>query len=147
VGDRAGQISQSVVLPSQGDLRKIQKDLITGGVTDEISNTECETIRKGLQKAMWKGIGIVRDSNGIEQVLSFIQKWEWVLKGTFKRQPEVELKNLLLLGQCISTAALLRKESVGAHCRMDSKPQDSIKEKHLSLQWIQSNCTVDVLKS
>jgi L-aspartate oxidase len=136
VGDFAGQASENLALPAKDQLKKIQKTLLSGGEVNEISNAEISSIRKDLQQTMWEGIGIVRDQKGIERTLSFIQKWEWILKGTYQNQPKLELKNLLLLGKCISTASLLREESVGAHSRKDS-----------NLRWVQSNCTVEVLIS
>ncbi len=143
VGEYAGETStKRLLLPSE-QLEKMKKGLLDKEIGPQIPASGLSQARSDLQKIMWEGAGIIRDHRGIKRVLSFIQEWEWVLKGTYQTGPEIELKNLFLLGKMIAEACLLREESVGAHFRADSKTQNNLRDRHILLKWDQSNCTVE----
>jgi L-aspartate oxidase len=94
-------------------------------------------IRKILRNLMWKNVGIVRDSKGLESALERINKMELELKGMESRgiNPEViELRDMILVSKLIAKAALERKESRGTHFRGDYPRKKRGWERHIVLK-------------
>jgi len=71
-----------------------------------------------LQRLMWDLAGIVRDGEGLEYARGVLGAWACSLPPAAERAGH-ELANLLLLGRLVVEAALLRRESRGAHYRSD----------------------------
>jgi len=76
-----------------------------------------------LQSLMWDKVGIIRSGKSLEEAASILATWESLLPQPSDR-PSYELNNLVLCARLVTEAALLRKESRGAHFRTDS-PQTS----------------------
>jgi L-aspartate oxidase len=76
-----------------------------------------------LQSLMWDKVGIIRSGEGLEKAAGILATWEKLLPQPSDR-PSYELNNLVLCARLITEAALLRKESRGAHFRTDF-PQTS----------------------
>jgi len=76
-----------------------------------------------LQSFMWDKVGIIRSGEGLEEAASTLATWESLLSQPSDR-PSYELNNLVLCARLVTEAALLRKESRGAHFRTDF-PQTS----------------------
>ena len=71
-----------------------------------------------LQQLLWDRVGIIRSKEGLEQAADILSSWqESLLKPTDHQT--YELNNLILSGRLVSEAALIRKESRGAHFRTD----------------------------
>jgi len=75
--------------------------------------------RTALQELMWERAGLVRDASGLEHAASVIASWR-----SHRRTPvaeaEFEDENLIEVAGLLVTAALRRRESVGAHFRRDA---------------------------
>jgi L-aspartate oxidase len=74
--------------------------------------------RAGVQSIMWENVGIVRHRDGLDLASRTLAGWRAAMPPPHDRQTH-ELANLLLVGQLMSEAALLREESRGAHYRTD----------------------------
>jgi len=71
-----------------------------------------------LQSLMWDKVGIIRSVEGLEEAADILATWESLLSQPNDR-PSYELNNLVLCARLVTEAALLRKESRGAHFRTD----------------------------
>ena len=71
-----------------------------------------------LQSLMWDKVGIIRSGKSLEEAASILATWESLLSQSTDR-PSYELNNLVLCARLMTEAALLRKESRGAHFRTD----------------------------
>jgi L-aspartate oxidase len=67
---------------------------------------------------MWENAGLVRDAAGLERAHATLAARKATLPAPGTRA-EHELANLLLVGRMVVEAALLRRESRGAHYRRD----------------------------
>jgi L-aspartate oxidase len=76
-----------------------------------------------LQSLMWDKVGIIRSGKSLEEAAGILATWEGLLSQSSDR-PSYELNNLVLCARLVTEAALLRKESRGAHFRTDF-PQTS----------------------
>jgi len=76
-----------------------------------------------LQSLMWDKVGIIRSGESLEEAVDIFTTWESLLPQPSDR-PSYELNNLVLCARLVTEAALLRKESRGAHFRTDF-PQTS----------------------
>ncbi len=81
-----------------------------------------------LQTLHWDKVGIVRNKEGLTQAADILAAWQKSLPQPTDR-PSYELSNLILTGRLVTEAALLRKESRGAHFRLDF-PQSSPQWQH-----------------
>jgi L-aspartate oxidase len=76
-----------------------------------------------LQSLMWDKVGIIRSGEGLDEAADILVTWESLLSQPSDR-PSYELNNLVSCARLMAEAALLRKESRGAHFRADF-PQTS----------------------
>jgi L-aspartate oxidase len=74
--------------------------------------------RAALQGLMWDDVGIVRDGDGLQAAAARLAAWRAAQAEPSDRASH-ELANLLLTGQLMAEAALMREESRGAHYRSD----------------------------
>ena len=68
-----------------------------------------------LQRLMWSRVGLLRSREGLEEAASVLASW----RGSEATIADREASNLLVVARVITTAALAREESVGAHFRTD----------------------------
>ena len=78
-----------------------------------------EEIRRLLRKIMWERVGIIRCEDSLNEAWKKLRGWESILEKSYRTRRELELKNMLTVAGLITDAALLRKNSVGAHYRSD----------------------------
>ena len=71
-----------------------------------------------LQSLMWDKVGIVRSGESLDEAAGVLATWQGCLPEPSDRL-SYELDNLVLCGRLVTEAALLRKESRGAHFRTD----------------------------
>jgi len=71
-----------------------------------------------LRAAVGRGLGVIRDADGIRETLSSLDAL--VGEATFG-----EARNMILVGRLIGASALLREESRGAHWRRDFPEQNA----------------------
>ena len=87
----------------------------------ELKSVDVKALKEELQATMWSGVGIFRN----EQVMKSAQENIEKLSKEFDREDkclskdEYELRNMLITAELIVKSALNRKESRGAHYRVD----------------------------
>ena len=83
-----------------------------------------------LQELMWNRVGLVRDAADLTDARIKLADWQHAL--TEPRTPaEHELKNMVLIGGLMATAARERSESRGSHCRRDFPEADPRWQRHI----------------
>lgn len=85
----------------------------------KMSTQDVEKIRNSLRRLMWSKVGLVRTGNSLKKTVDQIQQWAQKLSAAPWNRPGLETRNMVLVGQCITEAALWRANSVGAHFRED----------------------------
>ncbi len=85
----------------------------------KMSTQDVEKIRNSLRRLMWSKVGLVRTGNSLKKTFDQIQQWSQKLSAAPWSRPGLETRNMVLVGQCITEAALWRGNSVGAHFRED----------------------------
>jgi L-aspartate oxidase len=79
---------------------------------------ETERFIKKVKSLMWQYVGVVRDGNGLRQVVSELSAMREGLPAGGDRRSH-EAANILQSGLLIARSALAREESRGAHYRLD----------------------------
>ncbi len=82
---------------------------------------DVEQFKKDLQEIMWRGAGILRDEKSLMTALEEVQALSKRFPRSVKclNKEEYEFKNMLTVSKLIIQSALQRKESRGAHYRLD----------------------------
>jgi len=95
--------------------------------TADAALVDVDDLRKSLVSRMWRCAGILRDEAGLSDAVEAIVRWRIFLSRVkLSRRAGFELENLLLLGNLVTAAATLRRESRGTHYRSDfSEPDDT----------------------
>ena len=83
--------------------------------------------RAEVKQIMWDKVGIVRDENGLNEALIALQE-------IASRPLNTRSWNFVTLARLIAEAALLRRESRGAHYRSDYPEKDDVNFKHHTIQ-------------
>ena len=87
----------------------------------EVGNSDVGLLKQRLQNTMWENVGIFRTKETLERALKDIEE----IQNEFGRidicafKEEYELRNMLTVAPLITVSALERKESRGAHYRLD----------------------------
>ena len=92
-----------------------------------------DEIRGDLRRLMWRNVGIVRTEAALLEAKERIEGWRYITEKTFFARREIELKNMVQVAGLITEAALFRKNSVGAHFRLDYPGRGEGWERHVSL--------------
>ena len=71
-----------------------------------------------LQSLMWDKVGIIRSGKSLKEAADILATYQGLLARPIDR-PAYEVTNLVLSARLVTEAALLRKESRGAHFRTD----------------------------
>jgi len=87
-------------------------------------------LRMSLKEIMWESVGIIRNTKGVERALDTITELNSCVPDIYVRDrsaliKSLELKNMLLISEMVCRAALLRKESRGAHYREEYPQEDN----------------------
>ncbi|MEB3063914.1 fumarate reductase/succinate dehydrogenase flavoprotein subunit [[Mycobacterium] zoologicum] len=92
------------------------------------------TLHSELQQSMNDLVGIIRNASELEQALTRLEEFKArfanvAVEGGREYNPgwnlAVDLRNMLLVSECVAKAALLRTESRGGHTRDDHPGMDS----------------------
>jgi len=86
-----------------------------------------------LQALMWESVGIIRAGDTLDKAANTISTWERCLEKPSDRS-SYELNNLVLTARLVAEAALIRKESRGAHFRTDYPGTSPDWVKHIVLK-------------
>ena len=84
---------------------------------------------------MWDNVGILRSGEALEKTAAILATWEKGLTEPGDR-PQHELTNMVLTGRLMTEAALLRKESRGAHFRSDFPAPSPDWKRHVIFQTV-----------
>ena len=88
--------------------------------------------RQSLQDLMWNHVGILRQGTYLLWAARILNVWERTRPQPTDRASH-ELANLVTVGRLVAEAALMRKESRGAHYRSDFPQTSPEWEKHIVL--------------
>lgn len=80
---------------------------------------DIDTITNELKEIMSKNVGPLRTKQRLCQALAFFERYHWLSQQWCRNSKEMELRNMLTVGQLITEAALMRTESRGGHFRLD----------------------------
>jgi L-aspartate oxidase len=108
-----------------------EKDRSTPSLKEKMIDFNLEEIRRSLRKIMWEKVSIIRCEESLNEAWKNLQSWAAVLNRSYRVRRELELKNMLTVAALITHAALLRKNSVGAHYRSDFPLRGEQWSKHI----------------
>jgi succinate dehydrogenase/fumarate reductase flavoprotein subunit len=88
-----------------------------------------EALRRRLQKVVWEEILTTRSEASLNKVLETVGEIRQLVPRISVENPQelvsvLELQNLLVVGEMIAQTALIRRESRGAHYRLEYPQQD-----------------------
>ncbi len=98
----------------------------TAAVAPPVPRGDDGTTRTALQDAMWRGVGVERDGDGLAVATAALAA---LPEGT---DPATD--NLLMVGRLAAAAATLRTESRGAHFRADHPVADPAQARRIA--WV-----------
>ena len=85
-----------------------------------LPSLDLKSIREKLRKKMMNQAGIKRNEDDLKELLDWLQeKLKLLSDSNYVNESLWELKNMITVGILIARAAILRKESRGAHFRID----------------------------
>ena len=87
-----------------------------------------QEMKKELKEIMWENVGILRSEKSLMTAIEKLGDLRMKFKRNIKclNKDEYELKNMLTTAMLIATSALKRRESRGAHYRLDYLQTDEI---------------------
>lgn len=103
-------------------IQEVFEDLASRYENDlQAKTVDVKEMKFKLQSAMWSGAGIFRTEQTLESAKDIIEKLSSEFKREYKclNKDEYELRNMLITAGLIVESALHRKESRGAHYRID----------------------------
>ena len=97
---------------------------------------DIDDVLAALRAETWRNLAIERDAAGLKHAIERIQFWSgYVLPEVFAGPRGWELQNMLTVAGLMAQAALGRKESRGAHHRLDHpEPDDRFRKVHSSVR-------------
>jgi L-aspartate oxidase len=81
--------------------------------------SDIEHVRTTLKKLMWENVGIVRDRKGLSVAMRKLREWDRMIRNPPRDRDALELRNMITTSLLITSSALKREGSVGAHYRSD----------------------------
>lgn len=91
-------------------------------------------IKLQLRDLMWQHVGIIRDHEALSAAVMQLQKWRKQTGTHSNKEEQMELINMITVAELITTSALSRTESRGAHFRSDHpKRNDKAWQTHQQL--------------
>jgi len=133
-GKRAGEAATAYANSLGSSRPKIDEAAVKAAQTSALAPFEVEggenpyTIQSDLQQSMNDLVGIIRTAPELEQSLAEIEAFKeraktMVVEGHRQYNPgwhlALDLRNMLIVSECIAKAALARQESRGGHTRDD----------------------------
>ena len=92
-----------------------------------------EDLKRSIRSLMWRNVGIERDEENLKYALDKLKEWQkYAFLKEFYDRGGFESLNMLIVASLITEAAIIRKETRGAHFRKDY-PQQNDKDwrKHI----------------
>ncbi len=88
-------------------------------------------LRRDLEVLMGQKAGPVRSGNGLKEALEFFDHWGHLKRHSVTCAEQMEVKNMLQVGELVAEAALARRESRGGHYRVDCPDNHPRWQKHI----------------
>lgn len=88
-------------------------------------------LRKKLEALMCAKVGPIRNRDGLKESLDFFDYWSCLNRHTVNDVEQMEVKNMLQVGELVAEAALSRRESRGGHYRVDYPDTHRRWQKHI----------------
>ncbi len=94
----------------------------------ENEDMDIPAMKKELQEIMWENVGILRTEKSLMTAIEKLGDLRMKFKRNIKclNKEEYEFKNMLTTAMLIATSALKRRESRGAHYRLDYLQTDEV---------------------
>jgi L-aspartate oxidase len=128
-GQRCGQLAGEAL--AQVNNRLTVQNLSYHSPATVRTELDISDIRQSLRSVMWRNAGLVRTGQALSESIEIINFWSrYVLDKPFNAPAGWEVQNMLQVARLISTAALARTESRGAHYRDDYTQSDPAWRKH-----------------
>lgn len=111
---------ESLIAPKQID-EKIKSIIDKYSQDLEYDELDVTSFKNSLKEIMWNNVGILRDERSLISAIEQLDKLSEKFLRTSKciSKSEYEFRNMLTVAKLIATSALNRKESRGAHYRLD----------------------------
>ncbi|OPX84457.1 MAG: L-aspartate oxidase [Pelotomaculum sp. PtaB.Bin104] len=88
-------------------------------------------LRKKLEVLMCAKVGPFRSGDGLKESLDFFDYWSFLGRHTTDNVEQMEVKNMLQVGELVAEAAITRRESRGGHYRVDYPDTHRRWQKHI----------------
>ncbi|OPY56699.1 MAG: L-aspartate oxidase [Pelotomaculum sp. PtaU1.Bin035] len=88
-------------------------------------------LREKLEVLMGSKVGPVRSGDGLKESLDFFDCWSCLNRHRADNVEQMEVKNMLQVGELVAEAALARRESRGGHYRADYPDTQRRWQKHI----------------
>jgi len=132
-GKRAG-LKAATLLNEQGNIIKDEDTIIKIALNSALTlenqgaftgSALLEETKQRFREIMWQGTGIIRNKESLTGVLDEVEEMKTLpININSHGVPALEFKNMLLVGEAITRAALFRTESRGSHFRTDYPERD-----------------------
>lgn len=112
-------------------LRELREGREESARRASLSPFDTEEIRHLLRKTMWEKAGIVRCAESLGAAKERLREWLSLLDIPAATRRELELQNMIEVSRLMTGAALLRRNSVGAHYRSDFPGKNERWDSHI----------------
>ena len=103
-----------------------QKVLLQHPEAERSAPLDLNDMRSSLKSLTWRNLGVFRNAELLAAAEKTIAMWErYVLGEQFQARAGFELQNMLTTARLITMGAIARKESRGAHQRLDFPAEDN----------------------
>jgi len=121
------------------DVRGLENDISEMKKRPVLTGARPRDIRKRLQRMMVKEVGVIRSGETLEHALEGIRELRESLShiyatGAWELGEGLEVKAMITVAEVVARCALERKESRGAHYRLDYPQEDERWAKNITVQ-------------
>jgi len=120
-GERAGiGLARYAARHRKGPLTMTPARIAAGPKREGVfTASDIEHVKTTLKKLMWENVGIVRDRKGLSVAMRKLREWDRMIRNPPRDRDALELRNMITTSLLITSSALKREGSVGAHYRSD----------------------------
>ncbi len=120
---------------SKKDLTPIPEiDFVSDSLQQISPDMDTSSLRGEIRQIMEQYVGPLRTVLGLTEAMEQLEEMSFILDYQSRNIEDIELKNMLIVGNLVTEAAYLRQESRGGHFRVDKpEPYDRWK-KHIILK-------------
>jgi len=132
----ANYLSFANLIPPKQIDQTIKDEIDKYSQDTEYQEYDIKALKEELQEIMWNYVGILRDEKSLRTADEKLQtlKEKFPIHIRCFNKEEYEFRNMLTVAQLIIDAAQKRKESRGAHFRIDFQAQNDIAENNCMIK-------------